>query len=505
MPSKPYCDTFESVLIPGGSSALCEYHLSMSWIRLRINLCAAILCGYCSLAAPAQDRLALVHQINLPVHTHPGTFGGGFWAIGMSADEVFQMKIAPDQSVLVFYPNTSGKWPLIRVRKWWTPAPEIEQLELPGWTESNTRYEFDIGTDLLVTPDGKYAVALGSVGSVKDAAHIPFPPSESIEHKPDLLITVVDLEQWRIVGALHSATVDPNAEFRGAYIVNGKWIALQGMDEERETVEGEHLYDRVNRLISLPDLKPGPGCISRNTEVKTLDLGGRPKQLGVLGERHEEDCATLLAATRVSSMRALEWLIYLGRDPEPKSLMVQTEPSMFSGQSQSGRAPNSSEPVGPDGEYHPGDWTSNEWDIYFKNPPFESSARKWYQLRQSNDKPPYQLDEYALDGQLLNEKEPDLESKPQCSTRWGCDCTIADVSAQQGAILALCRVQSVNFTGGFDWHKQWVTLFRMDNFSLIGDADLAATYTRAAIAAADGHTYVVTVERGKVLRIYSAP
>jgi len=484
------------------ASVVFGYHFFMFRKRVRIALPIAILCCCGSLTALAQTQLPLVQEIKLPVRPHSGTLGGGFWAIGFSAGEVFQFRVARDQSLLIFYPNTSGKWPLIRVQKWWTAAPVTEEIDLPGWTESNTRYETDIGTDLLVTPDGKYAVALGGVGSVKDATHIPFPPSESIGHKPDLLITVVDLDRWKIVGALHSATVDSAADFRGAGIVNGKWLVLQGMDDEPENVKYEYLYDRVNRLISIPDLKPGPGCMTRSTEVKTLELPGRSETMGVLGVRNEADCSSLLAAAGVSSMRALEWHTYLEHDPEPKNLMVHTWPSLFSGQPESGKG---TEPVGPDGEFDAGYWTSDEWDIYFKNPPFESSARKWYQLRQPNEKSPYQLDEYTLSGQLLKEREAGLESKPQCSTRNGCDCAVVDVSEQQGAILALCRVQSVNFTGSFDWHKQWLTLFRTDDLSQIGDVGLTTDYTRAAIAAADGRTYVVVVDQGRVIRIYSVP
>ena len=477
----------------------------MFWKMVRIALCMVALCSCSALAALAQTQLTLVQEIKLPVHSHLGTLGGGFWAIGTSSDEAFQFKVAPDQSLLIFYPNTSGKWPLVRVRKWWTKTPETEELDLPGWSGANARYEFNCSTDLLITPDGNYAIAFGGVGSVKDAHNIPFPPNESIEHKPDLLITVIDLNRWQIVGALHTATVDADAEFRSAFIVKGKWIALQGLDREPESVKYEHLYDRVNRLISIPDLKPGPGCMTRSTEVKTLHLGGRSEEMGVLGERNEADCASLLATAGVSSMRALEWLIYLEHDPEPKNLTVHTWPSISSDQRESGKGPNSPDLVGPDGEYSAGYWTSNEWDIFFKNPPFKSSARKWYQLRQPNEKPPYQLSEYTLEGTALKAREAGLELKPQCSTRRGCDCTVVDASDKGNAILALCRVQSVNFTGSFDWHKQWLTVFRASDFSQMGDIELNPTYARQVIADAEGRTYVITVERGQVVRVYSVP
>lgn len=477
----------------------------MFWKRAQNALCVVSLCCFGAFTAFAQTHSALVNEIKLPVRSHPGTFGGGFWAVGFSAEEIFQFKIAPDQSLLIFYPNTSGRWPLIRVRKWWTAAPVTEELDLPGWTEANTLKEFYFSADLLVTSDGNYAIALGGVASVKNAGNVPFPPSELIEHKPDLLIEVIDLNRWQIVGALHTATVDADAEFRGAHIVNGKWIALQGMDREPETVKYEHLYDRVNRLISIPDLKPGPGCMTRNTQVKTLHLGGRSEEIGVQGERNEADCSSLLAAAGVSSMRVLEWIIYLGHDPEPRNLMVHTWPSIFNDRGENRKGFDSPDLVGPDGEYDAGYWATDEWDVYFKNPPFESTQRVWYQLRQPNENPPYQLGEYTLEGKLLKSREAGLESKPECGSRNGCDCAVVDASEKQDAILALCRVQSVNFTGSFDWHKQWLTLFHASDLSQIGDVELKPTTVRAAVAVAEGHTYVAAVEQGKVVRVYSVP
>jgi hypothetical protein len=466
----------------------------------------AALCGCGTLAAPAQTELTLVREFKLPVHPHPGTFGGGFWAIGMSADEIFQFKIAPDQSLLIFYPNTSGKWPLIRLRKWWTAAPETEELDLPGWTEANTLKEFYFSSDLLVTPDGNYALALGGVASVKDAGNIPFPPNQPIERKPDLLITVIDLNRWQIAGALHTATVDPDAVFRGGHIVNGKWLALQGMDREPETVKYEHLYDHVNRLISIPDLKAGPGCFTQDPKILVLPLGAPPGGPSALSQRNDATCTSLLAAAGVSSMRVLDWLVYLGRDPEPRNLQAHTEPSQLATMQDEGKLSGSPDLTWPSGEYYPGYWSTNNWNIYyFKNPPFESPQRIWYQLRQPNKKTPYQLSEYTLEGQLLKAREAGLESKPQCSSRKMCACTVVDASEKQNAILALCRVQSVDFGGAFAWHKQWITAFRAEDLSPVGDVELKPTYTRSAIAVADGRTYVVTVEQGKVVRVYSVP
>lgn len=479
----------------------------MRWRTSRSALCMAALCAGAFWMTQAQTQLTSVQEIKLPVRPHPGTLGGGFWAVGTSSGEAFQLRIAPDQSLLILYPNTSNQWPLVRVRKWWTKAPETEELNLPGWTEANTRYEASVGTDLLITPDGNYAITLGSVFSVKDARNIPYPPGESIEHKPDVLITVIDLNRWQIVGALHTATVDPNAEFRGAYIVNGKWLAMQGLDVEPETVKYEHLYDRVNRLISIPDLKPGPGCMSQDSEILALALGAPAGGAEGLSDRTDASCASLLDTAGIPSMRVLDWFIYLGHDPEPRKLMAHTQFSQLDGSPQNSGPSASPDLIWPTDEYNHGYWTSNEWDIFEDNPPFESPAGNWYQLQGQDPGANfhYQLNKYTRAGQLLKTSATDLQSEPLCRSRFACVCQVVDASEQQNAILALCRAQSVDFAGAIDWHRQWLSLFRADDLSQIGDASLRTNYTRAAIAVAAGHTYIVAVEQGKTVRVFTLP
>jgi hypothetical protein len=160
----------------------------------------------------------------------------------------------------------------------------------------------------------------------------------------------------------------------------------------------------------------------------------------------------------------------------------------------------------PGDEYNHCCWTSNEWDIYEDNPPIESPAGVWYQL-QGQDRGVdfhYQLSQYTKEGRLLKTRATDLTAGPGC-LRYGCVCSVVDASEQQEAILALCRAESLNFADGEDWHNQWAAVFRGNDFSMVGDAELKPAHVRAAIAVADGHTYVATVEEGKVVRVYSVP
>jgi hypothetical protein len=50
-----------------------------------------------------------------------------------------------------------------------------------------------------------------------------------------------------------------------------------------------------------------------------------------------------------------------------------------------------------------------------------------------------------------------------------------------------------------------LSLFRGEDLSPVGEAELKTTDTRAAIAVADGRTFVATVEQGKMVRVYSVP
>jgi len=483
--------------------------------RLSNPLCAVALLAILGLALLTHAQLQLVHEIDLPVQPHAGTFGGGFLAIGFSSGELFQFRVAPDQSLLILYPGTNGKWPLIRLRKWWTATPAIEELDLPSWTMANTRYKLSFGTDLLITADGRYAVAMGSALSVKEPANIPFPPAEPIGGKPDLLIEVVNLNRWQIVGALHTATVDPSALFEAATTVNGRWLALQGYNEAPEKVKYEHLYDRINRLISISDLKPGPGCTTKSPDSITLGVPGSlgpahtralSKGTKSLSQQNDAACPQLLAAAGVPSMRVLDWLIYLGHDPEPADVKVHIWPSFLADQQERDKEPAASNLVWPLGEFDQGSWPSNEWDIYEDTPPFESSKQLWYQLRLPGNGGSYDLNEYTSAGQPLKSQETDITSSHECARHYQCACQVADVSEQQGALLAFCRKQSVNFTGSFDWHEQWIAVFRTDDLSEIGAAELSKnSETRVALAAGDGTTYAVAAERGRVVRVYAVP
>ena len=81
-------------------------------------------------------QFKMVRQINLQQTVPHGSYGTGFLLVGTPAQNLFSTRLASDQSLLILNPDTSGEWPLVRVRDWWTDAPSTEALKVPGWTKA---------------------------------------------------------------------------------------------------------------------------------------------------------------------------------------------------------------------------------------------------------------------------------------------------------------------------------------------------------------------------------
>jgi hypothetical protein len=64
----------------------------------------------------------------------------------LAARDHFSLRVTPDQSLLVFDSDTSGNWPFVRVKKWWTENPVSEVLKIPGWTAVWRQLLFPVGS-----------------------------------------------------------------------------------------------------------------------------------------------------------------------------------------------------------------------------------------------------------------------------------------------------------------------------------------------------------------------
>lgn len=476
------------------------------WCLLVIALSSCV-----PVCASAQTELEPAYQIKLPVPSSLGKFGSSFLVPGTPANEMFSIKVAPDQSLLVFNPDAHGGWPLVRVKKWWTRDPVSEVLNIPGWSAADSKYSGEMYVDLQVTPDGHYAIAFAGVNWLGRSDGLLFLPKGYVARKPDTLITVIDLQRWQIVGSVHTVKSE-NADFRGARILNDNWIALQGLDTEPPSRQYEHLYDRRNLLISIPDLKMVPGCISKRPGIPLPEPGTpaavRRNTAKTLNRQNDAACADVLKVSGVESVKNLESLIYKGHVLEPNALFLRSlgikDESELDGDKN--RFPTNADEKNAFDYYD--HWNFPGFHMSSISSPFESTSHLWYELHfwYGAGSGHSDLGIFDADGRKLKEQSLPYLLCQGHKERGACGCHIEDVSEEQHVLLAYCRIQRGDFLGAL--LKQWLSVIRSDDLSEVGYVSLPkdrGENTSEAIAVGDGHAYVLAVTRGETLRVYAVP
>ncbi len=451
-------------------------------------LTTAMIWGSASVCALAQIELKPAQQIHLPVPSSRGSYAL-FSTLDMDSRQHFSMRVAPDQSLLVLDSDTSGKWPLVRLQKWWTDAPVTDVLDVPGWSGVNAKHLDRIHVDVQITPDGRYAVAFAGAVWMGKSDFLLFAPMGYVARKPDTIVTVIDLEKWKIVNSVHTvATAD--GQISGVRVVNDKWIVLD-FSLGRSPV-GHLLYRYDSKLISIPDLHHGPECVSdrpfRGSPFLSLNaVNAAP------AERHNDAvCQNILHPTGVSSVAALETLIDRGQDVLPEGVqqsshdLQDTEDDYFR------------------------DWGSFPYYLfYYENPPFESSSHRWYGLYGSQEHDFYDLAIFDAEGRRLKTQtvhhllcgDSLLEKRGAA-----CGCRVVDASELENDLLAHCRTQNGDYDGMV--RREWLSVLHTDDLSVAGFIDLptkAHHETLEAITQGDGRDYVVTLESGEALRVYAIP
>jgi hypothetical protein len=417
------------------------------------------------------------------------------------------MAIAPDQNILVFGADASGKWPLVRVRKWWTENPASEALNIPGWSAADSEHLAAIHVDVQITPDGRYAVTFAEAVWMDKSSFLLHVPKGYVERKPDTIITVVDLERWQIVASLHTVTTG-DGYIRDARMVDDKWIALDTNFGDSGTKEGAYRYR--NWVLSIPDLKPGPECISE----RFSPIGSPPEDLAAqrVEEKNVEACHDVFKATGTDSDRGLEALIQRGCGIEPKIVRLQDVEWREGFLERDSRVSRSEKRRLWDADEdamqffrHWGEWPYE--DIYAHNPPFESSSLLWYGLYDSHEGEFYKLDRYDADG---HEQRSEIERQLLCGDpslgrlKSACGCKVVDVSEERETLLTYCIQQHGDFDGMVQ--RQWLSVFRSDDLSGAGLINLSTSRKALqAIASGDGRAYVVTLEFGEMLRVFAVP
>jgi hypothetical protein len=473
--------------------------MKTTWARYAVLATVAV--G--SFSAAAQTHLVLSREVELPVAAVRGSWGN-IWGRDLPAGDQFAWSHAPGESLLVFDSATSGDWPLIRVRKWWKDKPEMELMNLPGWSAATfkkflSHWFVDIHIDLQVTPDGRYAVAFGEAALEENALIDLFRMHDLkvVTPDPDTIITVVDLEHWQVVKTIHTSSLGKMKVDR-ARVIDGRWIALDHRNSVDPPEEGGNVYAKPGvQLLSIPDLNPGQVCPWANKSERAM--------ANIHSQSH---CADVYRATGTGSDEALGALIAWGGDAEPQAAGVR------------GDEFKEREKIGKEDSWERenrgrilenlavGVWGQYPYDRWFaEGPAFESSSHLWYGLHEAEERPFYALEVYDSNGvkrsshTLRQQLCGDLELDRAKSA---CGCRVVSVAEKDQTFLVYCR-RARHYDSDL-LQRQWLAAFRSDDFSGVGIVDLdKGSRPLQWLGSGDGHVFVLTLEHGEKLRVYPIP
>lgn len=430
------------------------------------------------LSVAGTEPLPLSRTFQLPVRTARGN-----WVFmgDEGARQRFAMRVAPDQSVLVFDSDTNGKWPLVRLRKWWTEHPVTEVLEVPAWNHSDAKHLDRVFVDVQVTPDGRYAVAFAGAEWTCERCFIFFPPPNYVMRPPDTIITVIDLEQWRIVRSVHTKLMT-HGRVSGVRILDRRWVAVDFIQEQY----GQTLMHRhVDKLLWLPHLEPGPECVLIRYPAGDTYSSKEPSEPK---SDNNSSCRNLLIVSGIKSVDEFVSRVNRAEDLEPGTVADYSkgmhEEEYF---------------------YHWGEY--RDYHLVAHTPPLESRSHHWYGLYPTARRPPlYDLERFDSDG---NSERRETISNALCGDSTldagnsACGCRPIDVSESSHHLLTYCRTQRGDYTGSV--RREWLGVLRTDTFSGIGFIDLPKHEITEAIAEAAGRFYVLTVDFGEKVNVYEIP
>ncbi|MGA8939548.1 MAG: hypothetical protein WB439_10320 [Acidobacteriaceae bacterium] len=417
------------------------------------------------------------------------------------------MTVASDQSVLILDSDTSGQWPLIRVRRWWTDDPVQEVLKVPGWSSADAKYLDRVLVNVQVTPDGRYAIAFSEAVWKAKTDFLFHVPHGFVFRKPDAIVTVIDLKRWQVLKSMHTASIEEGGiEF--ARVVSNRWIAFDGWGAVSISKDGD--FSRLNQLLSIPDLKVGPGCMSG----AFAHVGLAPPEAVVRSTQMKNDaaCSEVLKAVGVSSAEAFDALLLRGGGMEPIDMKLRDVRWVEDYSNRESHHPYNERQrlwdADGDADAHFRNWGGWPYDLIVgQNPPFESSTRLWYGLYGADERGLYELTRYDAEGK---EQASQTERQLLCgdasfgNPKSACGCEVIDVSEPQRALLTYCRQQRGDFDGMVQ--KEWLSVFHSDDLSGVGFVALPKSgELLEALAVGGGGVYVVTLEHGDMLRVYAVP
>ena len=374
-------------------------------------------------------------------------------------------------------------------QKWWTDTPVNETLNVPGWSAADAKHMADIKVDLHITPDGRYAVALAGARWMEKSDFIFHAPMGYVARKPDTIITVIDLNQWKIINSVHTSSMT-EGELRGVRVLSGKWLVLDfSLGNSPLRILS---YRYITKLITIPELHSGYECTSDRPFRGSTTVSLKNEEAEPAKKHNNEVCRSLLQVVRIGSVDDMEIQIERGQDVLPDVVqqrshdLVDTEDDFFR---------------------HWGEYPY--YLLYSENPPFESSSHRWYGLYESQERGFYDLEIYDAEGRKQKAQtmrhlmcgDSSLEQRGSA-----CGCRAIDVSEEQHDLLSYCRTQHGDFDGML--RREWLAILHTDDLSGAGFINLSSKYhheTLEEIAIGDNHPYVATLEFGETLRVYAIP
>jgi hypothetical protein len=173
------------------------------------------------------------------------------------------LAVSASGDLLVFSSRPNGNWELSRVHDWSGSHPEITRLVLPGYFKIGELHDLEtLDTELFLTPNGSYAICVGSAEWLKRSHGRAVGRAKS-----DNMITVVNLLRMTIESARRTRDLNP-FEFQGVEMTSYGRVIVSSMSRSPQA-EGALIP------LDIPSLREGARCEYKWLATKVGE-GARP-------------------------------------------------------------------------------------------------------------------------------------------------------------------------------------------------------------------------------------
>lgn len=199
----------------------------------------ALTCSSASLSAELRE----LRTFSLGPHSARWTL---FDRTGSS--EKSAMAVSALGDLFVLSSKHGGNWELIRIRNWSGAIPDISHLLLPGYFSRNDRHQIEnFYAQLLLTPDGRYAVCIGSAEWARKG-----PRKNATRSLSENVITIVNMQNFTIEQRRQTSDLGL-FELQSFGMTSGGRLFVDSMARSSQA-------ERVLIPLDLPTLQAGRKC-----------------------------------------------------------------------------------------------------------------------------------------------------------------------------------------------------------------------------------------------------